>query len=125
MLAGLAADAVVILHGLFVLFVVAGWALVWRWPRAAWVHLPAAAWGAAIEFGGWICPLTPLEHRLRAAAGESSYHRGFIEYYVLRYLYPEGLQRADQIVLGVSVLVINLLAYSWILRRFRSRTPSA
>ena len=64
------ADLVVIVHGLFIVFVVAGGLLVLRWPRLAWVHLPAAAWGVLIEWSGWICPLTPLENALRRAAGE-------------------------------------------------------
>jgi hypothetical protein len=35
--------------------------------------LPAAVWGALIEFAGWICRLTPLENRLRRAGGTAEY----------------------------------------------------
>jgi hypothetical protein len=69
----LIADLVLIVHFAFVLFVALGGLLVLRWPRVAWAHVPSAAWGTAIEFSGWICPLTPLENRLRAFAGESTY----------------------------------------------------
>ena len=56
MSARLAADGVLLLHFAFVLFVVAGAVLVWRWPRLAWLHLPAVVWGVLIEIGGWLCP---------------------------------------------------------------------
>src|SRR5262245_44552838 len=57
----LLADCVVVVHALFVAFVVLGGFLVWRWRWMAWAHVPAAVWGAVIEYQGWICPLTPLE----------------------------------------------------------------
>lgn len=65
----LAADALVWLHLGFILFVLFGGLLPLRWPRLAWLHLPAVAWGCAVEFLGLPCPLTPLENRLRRAAG--------------------------------------------------------
>ena len=111
------ADLVLLLHAAFVLFVVAGGFAVLRWPRLAWVHLPAAAWGAVIEFAGWICPLTPLENRLRRLAGEAGYPHGFIEHYLLGWLYPEGLDRSVQVGLGLAVLAINLVAYGWVAAR--------
>ena len=70
------ADILVVVHLLFVGFVMAGGFLLSRWPRLAWIHLPAAAWGAFIEFSGGICPLTPLENRLRAQGGGSGPERG-------------------------------------------------
>jgi hypothetical protein len=115
----LAADAVLLLHALFVAFVVAGGLLVLRWPRAAWLHLPCAAWGALIEFAGWICPLTPLENRLRRLGGESGYEGGFVETYLLATLYPEGLSRPVQWALGGLVMVVNGVVYGWILTRRR------
>lgn len=117
----LAADAVLVLHALFVVFVVAGGLLVLRWPRLAWLHLPCAAWGALIEFAGWICPLTPLENRLRRLGGEAGYEGGFVETYLLAALYPEGLSRPVQWALGGLVLVVNGAVYGWILARRRRR----
>jgi hypothetical protein len=120
----LLADALLVAHGAFVLFVVAGGALVLKWPRLAWVHLPAAAWGAAIEFAGFVCPLTPLEKAWRRAAGQEGYQGGFIEHYITAALYPSGLTRPIQIALGVAVLVANGLAY-WLLWRRRSMRVNA
>jgi len=121
----LLADAVVVVHLAFVAFVVAGGLLVVRWKRVAWIHLPAAAWGAWIEFAGWICPLTPLENRLRALAGEGEYATGFVEHYLLPVLYPTGLTRTAQIVLGAAVIVLNACFYTWAWRRHRHRRPAA
>jgi hypothetical protein len=115
----LLADLVVLLHLSFVLFVVFGGFLVLHWRRLAWLHIPAALWGAAIEFGGWICPLTPLENWLRIQGGESGYSGGFVDHYLLPTLYPAGLTREIQIVLGLLVIVINLAVYGYLCRRFK------
>ena len=121
---GLLADALLMLHGIFVLFVVAGGLLVLRWPRLAWVHLPAAIWGAAIEFLGFICPLTPVEKAWRRAAGGTAYEGGFVEHYVTAALYPAGLTRSVQVALGLLVLGINGGVY-WTLWRRRRATRGA
>jgi hypothetical protein len=121
---GLLADAVVVLHLAFVAFVVAGGLLVLRWPRLAWAHVPAAAWGALIEFAGWICPLTPLENHLRRLAGQAGYEGGFVEQHLLAALYPQGLTRAHQTVVGLLVVAINLIAYHAIICRRGNRKPA-
>ncbi len=121
MLTRLAADLVVLLHFAFILFVLLGGLLVLRWPRFAWLHLPAVAWGILIEWAGWICPLTPLENFLRRAAGEAGYTRSFVEHYLLPIIYPGGLTREIQLVLGAFVLLLNLAIYLWVLRRARWR----
>ena len=116
----LLADAVVALHALFVAFVVAGAALLWRWPRLVWLHLPAALWGAAVELAGAVCPLTPLELHLRALAGGAGYGDGFVAHYLLPLLYPAGLTRPTQLALGLGVLALNGLLYAaWLASRRR------
>ncbi len=113
------ADGVLLLHLLFILFVVGGGLIVLRRPRLAWVHLPVALWGALIEFVGWTCPLTPLENALRRLAGEAGYSGGFVEHYLLPIVYPGALTREIQIVLGLLVVGINLLVYAILWRRLR------
>ncbi len=105
------ADLLVVVHIAFVLFVVLGALLVLRWPRLVWVHVPAAAWGAATEFMGWICPLTPLENHLRQRGGAATYQGEFIEQHVLPLLYPAHLTRQRQIWLGCFAVLINLFLY--------------
>lgn len=115
------ADATVVLHGLFILFVVFGGLLVVRWPRVAWVHLPCAAWGALVALAGWVCPLTPLENRFRRLAGEGGYPGGFIETYLIPMIYPGAvLTREVQVGLGLAVVAVNAAAYWWVWRKRRS-----
>jgi hypothetical protein len=117
----LLADATVVIHLLFVAFVVCGGLLVLRWPRVAWAHLPAAAWGAWIEFAGWICPLTPLENWLRLQGGSTTYTTSFVERYILPVLYPASLSRDIQSTLGAMVVLVNAVVYVLILRSRRKR----
>jgi hypothetical protein len=114
------ADLVVACHLCFVLFVVLGGLLALRWPRAAWFHLPAALWGAGIEFVQGICPLTPLENSLRARGGQAGYAGGFVEHYLLPVLYPAGLTQNVQLVLGALVVGLNVAVYWVVWRRFRA-----
>ena len=115
MLARSAADLLVLFHLGFIIFVIIGGFLVVKWRWLLLLHLPAAVWGALIEFRGWLCPLTPLEQRLRQAAGEQGYSGGFIEHYVLPVIYPEALTVDIQMVLGGIVILINLVVYAWVL----------
>lgn len=113
----LLADCVVLAHAAFVAFVVLGAFLAWRWRWVVPMHVPCALWGIAIEYGGWICPLTPLENTLRERAGLHGYSGSFVEHYVIPALYPAGLARPTQVVLGTLVLAINLAAYAVLIRR--------
>ena len=110
------ADLILCLHVGFVLFVIFGGLLVLRWRWVAWLHLPAATWGATVEFSGWICPLTPLENWLRAQGGETAYRSDFIAQYLLPVLYPGGLTRDLQLLLGTVVVVLNTAVYWWLWR---------
>lgn len=107
------ADCVVFLHLFFVLFVIFGGLLILRWKWVMWLHLPAAIWGALVEFAGWICPLTPLENWLRAVGGGNQYQSDFIGHYVMPLLYPTELTREIQIFLGVLVILLNVGIYAW------------
>jgi hypothetical protein len=122
---GRLAELVVVLHFCFVLFVLFGGVLALRWPKVVWVHLPAAAWGALISFGGWVCPLTPLEKWLRRQGGAAGYEGGFVEHYILPVLYPRALTRDVQILLGVIVILLNLFVYWRVFRRLRPTPKGA
>jgi hypothetical protein len=115
------ADILVLLHLLFVAFVVAGGFLLLRWPKIAWLQVPAAVWGAYIEFSSGICPLTPLENHLRALGGEAGYSVSFVERYLMPILYPANLTVPIQIVLGGLVVVVNLAAYALAYRAWKRR----
>jgi hypothetical protein len=115
------AAAVVVVHLLFVAFVVAGGVLVLRWPRIAWLHLPAAVWGAFVELSGRLCPLTPLESALRRQAGLENYTGDFIAHYVFPFLYPVGLTRRTQVLMAGIVVVVNVAVYVYVFYRHRAR----
>lgn len=106
------ADAVLVAHLAFIVFVLGGGLLVLRWPRLAWLHLPAAVWGALIEFAGWTCPLTPLENDFLERAGGISYRGDFIERYLWPVIYPADLTPAIQDVLGGFVIALNCIIYA-------------
>ena len=125
MLYRIAADGVLALHLAFVLFALLGGLVVLRKPRLAWLHLPAIAWAAFVEFTGRICPLTPLEVALRQAAGDAGYAGDFLEHYLLAVIYPEGLTHDVQITLGATVLLVNVAIYALILRRSSLRRGRA
>ncbi len=118
------ADAAVAVHLAFILFVLLGGLLVFRWPRAAWVHVPVFLWGAAIEFGGWICPLTYLENHFRLKGAAEGYATSFVEHYMVPLIYPDllfagGFPRSGFIAIGVFVLAFNAAIYwrAWKRRR--------
>jgi hypothetical protein len=115
------ADLVLVIHLAFIVFVVLGGLAVLWCPRLAWAHLPTAAWGVIIEWSGWMCPLTPLENHFRQLGGEAGYEGGFIEHYVWPLIYPHGLTREIQLVLGAIVLVVNLLVYWRVVVLWRRR----
>ena len=117
----LAADAVLLAHLLFIVFVLFGGLLVWRWYRLIWLHLPAALWGVTVEVLHLQCPLTPLENSLRQAAGQAGYAGGFVEHYLLPVIYPAGLTPQAQLWLGAFVLLFNVLIYTRLLLRRKSR----
>lgn len=119
------ADATVLLHLCFILFVVAGGLLVLRWRRLAWVHVPVALWGAGIELIGWVCPLTYLENHFRAEAGQTGYAGGFVEHYILPLIYPDllfpgGFPRIGFTLIGVFVVVVNGVIYWLVWRRYNA-----
>jgi hypothetical protein len=113
------AALVVVAHLAFVVFATVGGMLVLRWPRIAWIHLPAAAWAAFVELSGRLCPLTPLENALRRRAGLDDYSSDFVANYVFPMLYPTGLTREAQMAIGLFVIVMNVVAYGWVIRRRR------
>ncbi len=119
----LIADLLVSLHLLFIVMVVLGGFLVLRWPKLAWLHVPVVIWGFLVELMGWICPLTPLEQKMRLAAGDGNYTGGFIEHYLEPLIYPGGMTASTRMTLAALVLVINAAIYLRLWQKRRTRGP--
>jgi hypothetical protein len=116
------ADIVVVIHLAFILFVALGGLLALRLRPIIWLHVPALIWAMLLEFRGWICPLTPLENWLRFQAGEAGYHGGFIEHYLIPLMYPAGLTRDAQMLIGALAFILNICIYGyvWFCRRAKT-----
>ncbi len=119
MFSRIAADLVLALHLGFILFVILGGLLVLRFPRIAYLHIPAAFWGAFVEISGRICPLTTWENDFRRSAGESGYAESFVEHYLVPIIYPAGLTRGAQMALAGVVIVTNIVIYGWLVYRWK------
>jgi hypothetical protein len=115
----LLADAVLILHLLFIGFVIFGGLFALRAPRIALAHIPAALWGVFIELTGGLCPLTVMEVEFRHCAGDAGYSGSFIEHYLLPVIYPVGLTRDIQFWLAGFVILINVAIYGALVCRWR------
>ncbi len=120
MLYSFAADTLLIVHLLFIFFVIFGGLLLFKWHGLFSLHLAAVVWGVLVEFNHWICPLTHWENALRRAAGETGYESGFVEYYLVPLIYPTELTNDHQLILGSLVIAINIVIYSWLLLKIRS-----
>ncbi len=118
-----ATDLVLVVHLAFIIFVVLGGWLVLRRPWVALLHLPAAVWGALIEFTGWVCPLTPLENRLRVASGSGGYDGSFVERHLMPVVYPAALSHTIQIILGLGVILVNAVFYGLLIHRWLRSRP--
>lgn len=118
----MAADALVVIHLGFILFVMLGGLLLLRWPSLIWLHVPAVAWGVIVECLHLGCPLTPWENQLRRMAGQAGYEGGFMEHYLIPLIYPAGLTPAIQLWLGAIVVLANAAVYAWLIGRWRRKT---
>jgi hypothetical protein len=115
------ADALLIVHGSFIAWAVLGAFAVLRWPGLAWLHLPALAWAVWISATAGICPLTAWEWALRERAGQGGFGGGFIEHYLVRWIYPEGLTPSHQAWMALGLATLNALVYARIIWAWRQR----
>lgn len=113
---------VILIHLLFIIYVVFGGLLNYRWPRNIWIHIPAFLYGIMVELFAWICPLTYLENWLSELAGQEKYETGFIEEYIVPIIYPVGFDLSMQLIFTFIVVILNLAIYApLILSKFRKR----
>ena len=115
----LAVDIVLIIHFLFILFVIFGALLFFVVKKIVFIHIPAIIWGAYIELTNSICPLTYLENWFLHKANLTTYSEGFIQNYLVPIVYPVSLTKDLQIYLGIALIVINIVFYAFIFNKLK------
>jgi hypothetical protein len=114
------ASATMVVHFLFLAYVVFGGFLAWRWPKTIWLHLLLAAWGFSTVMFGIHCPLTYIEDWARRRAGEHGLTTGFIDTYIEGVVYPQRFAGLMQVLAGILV-VTSWAGYA--MRRARRPRP--
>ena len=112
-----AADLTLIIHFTFILFVIFGVLLFFVKTKIIFIHIPAFIWGSYIELTHSICPLTYLENWFLNKANLTIYSEGFIQNYIVPIVYPTDLTKNLQIYLGITLIVINIIIYGFILNK--------
>ena len=111
----LAIEAVVVAHFLFILFVIFGAVVAWKYPLLRWLHWASMAYGLLIEIFHWVCPLTLVETELRRRGGLSYYDDSFISHYLQQIIYLDAPRRS-LIIAAVVVVSVNIGLY-WLFSR--------
>ena len=110
----IAANLILIVHFIFILFVIFGALLFFASTKIIFIHIPAFIWGSYIELTNSICPLTYLENWFLHKANLTTYSEGFIQNYLMPIVYPTNLTKDIQIYLGIALILINIVIYAFI-----------
>ena len=110
----LLANLTLVIHLIFILFVVFGGLFFFIFSKIIYIHFPALIWGIYIE-------LTYLENWFLDKGELSTYSSSFIQNYFLPIIYPQNLTSRIQIYLGIGLIIINVLIYGFILLRFKKK----
>ena len=122
MLYRLLADATVLVHFAFIVFVAVGGLMAWRWPRLLWLHVPAVAWGLSIVTVGYVCPLTPIEKYFRRRGDAEAYEGGFVDRYIEDVVYPDEYTPHVRLV-AAALIAVGWAGVAWRLRHGPGRAP--
>ena len=117
----LAANIILIIHFLFIIFVIFGALLLFVEKKIVFIHIPAIIWGSYIELTHSICPLTYLENWLLQKANLTTYSEGFIQNYLVPIVYPTNLTKDTQIYLGIALIAINIVFYAFIFSKMKEK----
>lgn len=111
------AEAMLVVHLGFIVWVMLGALLTRARPWLAGLHVASVVYGIVAELGPWPCPLTLAENHFEARGGLVSYQGPFLLHYLDAIVYP-NLPFTLLIACGVSVCVINLVIYGLRLRKY-------
>ena len=121
------AVCVLLLHTLFILWVIFGAFMARSRPLLRWLHIVSLVWGILTEVLPWSCPLTLLETWLETRAGIEPYRSGFLIHYLDAIVYP-NISATLLTIAGVAVCVLNLIYYVlqlWVTRDKSGGTTQA
>jgi len=113
----IASNLILLVHLIFIIFVVLGGLLFFASRKIIFIHIPALIWGIYIELTSSICPLTYLENWFLHKANLITYSGGFIQNYLVPIVYPADLTKDLQIYLGITLIVVNIIIYGFILNK--------
>jgi len=123
----LLADAILLIHFAFVVFVVAGFLLILIGLLARWswvynrvfrlTHLSAIGIVVLQAWFGQLCPLTVWENEFRQQAGESGYAETFVEHWLHKLLFYQAEPWVFTIIYTVFGVLVVL---AWFLGRRRA-----
>lgn len=103
----LGAYLVVVSHLTFIVFVLTGGYLAWRWQTVLPFHIAAVAISGGLALAGLDCPLTNVEKWFRRHAGDPVYRGGFIAHYLV----PGGMTSGVRLALRVFTVAVVAAAY--------------
>ena len=115
------ANLTLIIHLIFILFVIFGGLLFFIFSKIIYIHLPAVLWGIYIELNNSICPLTYIENWFLLKGELTTYSNDFINNYLFPIIYPEGLTSEIQIYFGISLIVFNIFIYGLIYNKLNKQ----
>ncbi len=121
------ASFVLVLHALFILWVVFGAFLARSRPVLRWLHIASLVWGILTDVLYWPCPLTFAENALEQRAGILPYQSGFLLHYLAKLIYPD-ISPSVLTIVALIVCALNLCFYTWRIwdgRRIRSLLKNA
>ena len=113
------ANITLLVHLIFILFVIFGGFLFFLFSKIIYFHIPALIWGIYIEFTNTICPLTYLENWFLFKSDLTTYSNGFINNYILAFVYPKDLTADIQFYLGIALIIINIIIYGFIIKNIK------
>ena len=117
----IASNLILLVHLIFIIFVVLGGLLFFASRKIIFIHIPALIWGIYIELTSSICPLTYLENWFLHKANLTTYSEGFIQNYLVPIVYPMSLTKDLQIYLGMTLIVVNIIIYGFIFDKLKKR----
>ena len=113
------ATLTLVLHFLFIIFVIFGGLLFFIKKWVILIHLPALIYGIYVEFTQSICPLTYLENFLLQKAKLTTYSTSFIQNYLVPIIYPINLTKDIQINLAIALIILNVVIYGAVVIKYK------